>query len=225
MTPAVPTSGSSGPNRAVANAAYGRGQRIFELASIALFVPLAAWGLWRLLAAAQFHIVLVVLAAVPFAWLASDLFSGLAHWSLDTFGSTRTPFIGSALIRPFREHHADPEEMTRHDFVETHGSSCFGALPLLTVAAIVPLESWTEILLQAVLVFTGFGLLAANQCHKWAHMDESATPRLIRWAQRHWLILPREHQHLHHMPPYDSHFCVSNGWLNSTFDAVLRAWR
>jgi hypothetical protein len=207
------------------NAAYGRSQRLFELASIVLFLPLAAWGLWRLLAAAQLNFPLVVLVAVPFAWLASDLLSGLAHWSLDTFGSTRTPFIGSALIRPFREHHTDPEEMTRHDFVETHGSSCFGALPLLTAADLVPVDAWGEIFAQAVLLFTGLGLLATNQCHKWAHMDESATPRFIRWAQRRWLVLPREHHRLHHTPPYDSHFCVSNGWLNATFNALLRAWR
>jgi ubiquitin-conjugating enzyme E2 variant len=207
------------------NAAYGRSQRIFELASIALFVPLVAWGLWRLLAATQHHFLLVALLAIPAAWLASDLLSGLAHWSLDTFGNTRTPFIGSALIRPFREHHTHPEEMTRHDFVETHGSSCFGALPVLSAAAIVAVETWTGILAQAVLLFTGFGLLATNQCHKWAHMDESATPRFVRWAQRRWLVLPREHHRVHHTPPFDTHFCVSNGWLNSAFDAVLRAWR
>jgi ubiquitin-conjugating enzyme E2 variant len=115
--------------------------------------------------------------------------------------------------------------MTRHDFVETHGSSCFGALPVLSAAAIVAVETWTGILAQAVLLFTGFGLLATNQCHKWAHMDESATPRFVRWAQRRWLVLPREHHRVHHTPPFDTHFCVSNGWLNSAFDAVLRAWR
>jgi hypothetical protein len=115
--------------------------------------------------------------------------------------------------------------MTRHDFVETHGSSCFGALPVLSAAAIVAVETWTGILAQAVLFFTGLGLLATNQCHKWAHMDDSATPRFVRWAQRRWLVLPREHHRLHHTPPFDTHFCVSNGWLNSAFNAVLRAWR
>jgi ubiquitin-conjugating enzyme E2 variant len=56
-------------------------------------------------------------------------------------------------------------------------------------------------------------------------MHESATPRFVRWAQRRWLVLPREHHRVHHTPPFDTHFCVSNGWLNSAFDAVLRAWR
>lgn len=205
--------------------AYGRGQRAFEVASILLFVPLAGWGLWRLIEASQLNFFLVAVLVAPVAWIASDLVCGFVHFSLDTFGSVKTPVIGSSLIRPFREHHTDPEGMTRHDFVETHGSSCFGALPLLAGADFVPLDDWKDILVQASLLFTGLGLLATNQCHKWAHMHESATPRFARWLQRHWIILPREHHRLHHTPPFDTHFCVSNGWMNSAFNAILRAWR
>ena len=84
-------------------------------------------------------------------WLAADLLSGLAHWAFDSFGSASTPIIGKSFIRPFRAHHADPEEMTRHDFVETHGSSCLAALPLLAGASLLSVEAWTGILLQALL--------------------------------------------------------------------------
>ena len=207
------------------NAAYGRSQRLLEIASISLFALLAAWSLWRLLVATQFHVPAVALVAVPAGWLAADLMSGIAHWALDSFGSTSTPFIGNAFIRPFRAHHADPEEMSRHDFVETHGSSCFAAAPLLLGASVMPLDEPMAILGQAVLLFAALGVLATNQCHKWAHMDEAATPALVRWAQRRWLILPREHHRLHHTPPFATHFCVSNGWLNAPFNALLRAWR
>lgn len=207
------------------NAAYGRGQRLIELGAIALFVLLAASSLWRLVVATHLHIVAVVLVAAPSGWLAVDLLSGLAHWAFDSFGSTSTPVIGNAFIRPFRAHHADPEEMTRHDFVETHGASCFASLPFLAAASVMPLDAWTGILAQAVLLFTALGALFTNQCHKWAHMDEAATPKVVLWAQRRWLVLPREHHRLHHTPPFDSHFCMSSGWLNASFNAVLRAWR
>jgi Lipid desaturase domain len=193
-----------------------RRQRLLEYASIGAFALLAAWSAWRLADAAAW----VVLLAVPAGWLASDLLSGLLHWACDSFGSARTPLVGEAFIRPFREHHADPEEMTRHDFVETHGASCFAALPLLAAACWVP---WPGA--QALLLCTALGALATNQCHKWAHMEEGATPRLALWAQRRGLVLPREHHRRHHTPPFDTHFCMSSGWLNPAFDALRRAWR
>ena len=115
--------------------------------------------------------------------------------------------------------------MTRHDFVETHGSSCLAALPLLVLAAVAPLDAWAGVCAQAVLLSTALGVLATNQCHKWAHMEPAATPAFVRWAQRRWLILPREHHRLHHTPPFDTHFCMSSGWLNAPFNALLRAWR
>jgi ubiquitin-conjugating enzyme E2 variant len=207
------------------NTAYGRGQRLLELGSIALFALLSAWSLWRLFAATRLCFPAVALVAALAGWVASDLLSGLAHWAFDSFGSASTPIIGKSFIRPFRAHHADPEEMTRHDFVETHGASCFAALPLLAAASALPVDGWTQIFAQAASLFTALGALATNQCHKWAHMDESATPRLVRWAQ-HWrLVLPREHHRLHHTPPFDTHFCMSNGWLNASLNSLLRAWR
>jgi ubiquitin-conjugating enzyme E2 variant len=205
--------------------AYGRGQRLLEYFAIALFALLAAWSLWRLAGATGWAFPAVALLAVPAGWLASDLLSGLVHWACDTFGSASTPLIGKALIRAFRAHHADPEEMTRHDFVETHGASCLAALPLLAAALFVPVVSWPGFLAQALLIFTALGALATNQCHKWAHMEELEAPRFVRWAQRRGLILPREHHRLHHTPPFDSHFCMSCGWLNAPFNALLRAWR
>jgi ubiquitin-conjugating enzyme E2 variant len=200
--------------------AYGRGQRALEYAAIALFALLALWGLARLAAAAGWALPALVLAAAPLAWLASDLLSGLLHWACDSFGSAGTPLIGRAFIAPFRAHHADPEGMTRHDFVETHGASCLAALPLLVAALLVPPG-----FAQALLLLTALGALATNQCHKWAHMAEGATPRVVHWLQRRRIVLPREEHRRHHTAPFDTHFCMSCGWLNGSFDRLLRAWR
>jgi len=204
---------------------YGRGQRLLECASIALFALLAAWGLWRLALASGTWLPLVVLVAAPCGWAASDLLSGLLHYSLDTWGSVKTPVIGSAFIRPFREHHVEPGAMACHDFVETNGSSCFAALPLLAAAGSIPLDSMLPVLLQSVLLFIALGALATNQCHKWAHMDEAATPRLVRLAQRWRLVLPREQHRLHHTPPFDTHFCISCGLLNPVLDFFVKAFK
>jgi TMEM189-like protein len=110
-------------------------------------------------------------------------------------------------------------------FIETNGASCLACLPVLAAACLMPLESTPSMLLQALLLFICLGALATNQCHKWAHMDASDTPHWVRWAQRRGLVLPREHHRLHHTAPFDTHFCMSSGWLNAPLNALLRAWR
>lgn len=204
---------------------YNPRQRLLDGSAIGLFALLAAFSLWRLFAATGPTFPVVVLVALPCGWLAADLLSGLLHFTFDTVGSVETPLVGNAFIRPFREHHVDPRAMTRHDFVETNGASCLACLPVLAATSYAPLESTPWILFQAFLLFVALGAFATNQCHKWAHMEAAATPALARWAQRCHLILPREHHQLHHTAPFDSHFCMSCGWLNPMFNAVLRLWR
>ena len=88
----------------------------------------------------------------------------------------------------------------------------------------MPLDSGYWIAAQSFMLFTALGVLATNQCHKWAHMGERA-PAAARWAQRAGIVLSPEHHMLHHTAPFDSHFCTSNGWLNAYLNRVLRAWR
>jgi hypothetical protein len=147
-------------------------------------------------------------------WLLADLFSGLVHWALDTYGSVRTPVVGPAIIRPFREHHADPQGMTRHDFFEVNGSSCLGCLPLLV------LSLFLEGFWHALLISTCIGILFTNQCHKWAHMDRP--PAFVRALQKLRLVLRADEHRLHHTPPYNSHFCTANGWLNGPLNRLLK---
>jgi ubiquitin-conjugating enzyme E2 variant len=185
--------------------------RAVEYASIAAFLVLAAAQLARL--EPGWYLPAAALAA----WLAADLMSGLVHWALDSFGSARTPLVGAAFIRPFREHHADARAITRHDFVETNGASCLGALPLLLGAGAAPAGP-----MHAFLVFTALGALAANQCHKWAHADAEQLPAVIRGMQRLCLILPPAQHSRHHAPPFDRDYCTASGWLNGLLNAVLR---
>ena len=207
------------------NARDTKSQRLLERGAIFLFALLTLCSVWRLAVAAGWSFFPVLLLAAPIGWLASDLLSGLLHWAFDSWGSVNTPLIGNAFIRPFREHHVDPQAMTRHDFVETHGASCLAVLPLLAATSLAPLESVAAFFAQALLLSIALGALATNQCHKWAHMDQGSTPAAVRWAQRCRLVLPRWQHELHHTPPFDSHFCVSSGWFNAPLNALLRAWR
>lgn len=207
------------------NGGYDVARRALNLGSITAFAVLAAWASWRLVAQTQWLFLAVLIFAVPAGWFAADLLSGVSHWVLDSFGSARTPLLGPLLIRPFREHHDDPVAVTRLDWVAMNGTTCLIALPFLAAACVLTLEAWPSILGQALLLFMSLGALLANQCHKWLHMDESATPAAVRWAQANGLMLPREHHRRHHTPPFDSHFCMSSGWLNAFLDGLLKRRR
>lgn len=188
--------------------------RAVEAISVLLFFVLAIVNAFFLAAPNWF------LPVAAFAgWLLADLLSGLAHWAGDTFGSARTPVLGPALIRPFREHHADPREMTRHDFIEVNGASCLGCLPILIVLIFFSNNPF----IHSILIFLCLGILLANQCHKWAHTE--VPPIFVKTLQRLRLILRASEHRLHHRPPYNSHFCTASGWMNRPLDALLRAWR
>lgn len=198
---------------------YTLQQRRIEVIAIALFAVLAVWSLWRLGSADEARVGLIV-AAAACGWLAADFFSGLVHWCFDTRGSLRTPWLGPRFIRPFREHHVDPQSITRHDFVETNGASCIAAVPVLLATALMPLSTPGWQFAQAVLAFTALGVLLTNQCHKWAHADPADVPWAAALAQRLGLILRPRHHLRHHAWPFDSHFCTASGWLNRPLQAV-----
>jgi len=191
--------------------------RLIEVAAVWGYGLLASWNLARLVAEVESAGQCVLVAACALmAWIAADFMSGFAHWAFDTWGSVHTPFLGPRFIRPFREHHVDPLAITRHDFIETNGASCIAALPVLIAAAFVPVEE--SLATQALLLFLAFGILLANQCHKWAHSDPSRRGPLVRLAQRVRLVLSPDHHRFHHVAPFDSHFCAASGWLNYVLD-------
>ena len=79
----------------------------------------------------------IVVAASLSAVFFSDLLSGVVHWALDRYGSEEVPVIGPGFIKPFRDHHTDPQGICGHDFVETNGNACIACIPLLSVGLIL----------------------------------------------------------------------------------------
>jgi plasmanylethanolamine desaturase len=158
----------------------------------------------------------MVLAALG-GYLAADFTSGLVHWLFDTWGSPRTPVVGATFITPFRIHHVDPKDITRHGFIATNGHNCLVSVPVMAGSLLLPREAWSTMALAFLLTLC-LGVFATNQFHKWAHED--AVHPIIGWLQRRSLILSREHHELHHVQPYSRHYCITTGWLNRPLEVV-----
>ena len=154
------------------------------------------------------------LLAAAVGWLAADFASGLVHWFADTFFEEDTPWIGPLLIQPFREHHRDPQAMTRHGFLELSGNSCLGAVPLLALGCAWPLAVWGN----AALAVFAVAVLATNLAHGWAHADHP--PWLARRLQACGVLLSAAAHAAHHTPGHRGAYCVMNGWANRWLDGV-----
>lgn len=150
---------------------------------------------------------------IPAGLLLADLISGIVHWLADSFGSPTTPYVGPAFIQPFREHHSDPQGITRHDFIELNGNSALVVIPALVAAFWLPAFVTPGILAMA------FGLLFTNTIHRWAHMDRP--PRWVAVLQSARLILSRGHHGIHHAPPHANHYCIFAGWTSGLLDVCV----
>jgi len=171
--------------------------------------------------------------ALPTGYLAADLVSGVIHWVADSFFDETTPLIGSLLIQPFREHHRDPEGITRHGFFEAAGNSCLVTLPPLAAlwlwGATGGPAGIVAIFGLAVALCAALGVFATNLIHRSAHVPEANQRASIAALQRCGLILSAGHHAQHHQGANDCAYCVTCGWLNPLLDRFdvfgrLAAW-
>jgi ubiquitin-conjugating enzyme E2 variant len=196
---------------------YSRAVRRFEIASIVVYAAVMIWlasGLVPLTAEYPW----LMASAFMFGLVMADFVSGVVHWLADTWGSPDMPVIGQALIRPFREHHVDQKEITRHDFIETNGNNCFISIAPAVGGALVPLTGARNIFVATTIFSVTLWVLFTNQFHKWAHLDDP--PRWIQVLQRLNLVLPRDHHAVHHAAPFAKYYCITVGWLNEPLHRV-----
>ena len=206
---------------------YMKANRIFDV--LTTIVGIAVIGGWSYTLLPRFDRtdVIGMLLALIIGVFAADLGSGFVHWMADTWGTVDVPYIGKALIRPFREHHVDPTAITRHDFFETNGSNFMLVIPVALWytynCATADIETLKinirlELFMYSLAIFTMF----TNQIHKWSHMHYGL-PKIAEWLQRFHLILPQKHHRVHHVSPHETYFCITTGWLNYPLEK-LRFW-
>jgi plasmanylethanolamine desaturase len=207
---------------------YTKGHRVYEWSCIALAFTSASALAFNAVHAFQEGRTAWTPSAwlsLPLAFLFADAVSGLVHWGFDTFGDENTFLVGQLAIRTFREHHHDPEAMTKHDWVETNGHNIGLAIVLSALGA------WyaRAVAVDGVVVFFAlscFVVSVTSQIHKWAHLaaSESLRMHVPRWVQRLQamrIILPPQSHAVHHHAPHKSHYCIATGWLNRPVQILL----
>lgn len=185
----------------------------FSAASVALSVEIFQ-------GAANFGYIWVLPFTVIAAYAAADFISGFVHFLADNFGSPETPLFGKAFVLPFREHHTDPKGILRHPFLIANGNNCLVALPpLLAVLYFVPVsDSLGGYLFGAFFLSFSIAIFLTNQFHKWAHTD--SPPQAVKWLQDRGIILSKEHHDIHHVSPFDTHYCITTGWWNQFLQRI-----
>jgi len=156
-----------------------------------------------------------VLALLVTGYFVTDFISGFVHWAGDTLGSETMPILGPGFVKPFRFHHVDPKDITRHDFIETNGNNCIlSVLLMLHVAILMPSKAGFFFYYGALMFSIALFTLGTNQFHKWAHADPEALHAIVRGLQRTGLILSPDHHTTHHTAPFETYYCITHGMLN-----------
>ncbi len=158
----------------------------------------------------------------PFAVLAgfilADFASGVVHWFADTWGSETMPLLGRRLLRPFRVHHVNPDDLLVRNVIDTNGDVATVVIPFLIPGLFLPLESAVGRAAMVVLAAMSVAALPTNQVHQWAHMPQP--PKWVRQLQDWRVILSRREHLKHHDAPYATHYCIALGWCNSPLSAI-----
>lgn len=150
-----------------------------------------------------------------------DWFSGLVHWTYDTWFDEHIPgFQRSVSIA--REHHVLPYHIVGYAFRDHVSYSSWPAFAFvgpigmaLSVWAPFTLVTYLGVMLCTLVCL---GMLFGSHCHLLGH--QPARSRLIRFLQRtHFLITPAYHR-VHHGGNHDTRYAVVNGWSNMICDRI-----
>eukprot|EP01038_Epipyxis_sp_PR26KG_P006762 gene6762-9264_t len=142
-----------------------------------------------------------------------DLATGIFHWSVDNYGSIKTPIFGS-VCAAFQGHHSTPWTITFRPFANNVFKIAYATVPaLLLLMLSKPLP-----LIQ--LFFTLFinWWLISQEFHKYSHMQMKNIPPLMKFLQDKNIILSRKEHGLHHNSPFEGHYCILTGVCNSFLD-------
>lgn len=126
-----------------------------------------------------------LITAIYLSIFFGDIGTGIFHWSVDNYGSLRTPIFGSVCVA-FQGHHLTPWTITFRSFVNNVYKIAFGTLPALLLSAVLPMSPFLRIFF---VLFINWWMIS-QEFHKYAHMRE--VPPTIKFLQDKGIILSRK---------------------------------
>jgi len=169
----------------------------------------------------------ILLLLVISGMASADFFSGILHWTFDTWGSSEIPFWGEYVVKSFREHHTKPHLILKRNWIESNGVPII-VVVLVHVVYSLLFEEWVLSILgsvhTSVFLFCFYLMMSmSNEIHKLCHYPKECgyfveTLRLFK-------IIPSRMDHKkHHTYPFDDNYCLSTGWMNPIL-RKLNFWR
>ncbi len=156
--------------------------------------------------------VVPIVGAIIASVVLGDIGTGVFHWSVDNYGSLKTPVVGS-ICHAFQGHHDTPWTITFRSMANNLYKVAYGCAPSLLLLCTLPNVSPLPRLFFAL--FINWWLLS-QELHKYSHMK--TTPPFVKRLMDTGLILSKKEHGLHHKPPYDSNYCILTGHNNKWMD-------
>ena len=156
-----------------------------------------------------------ILATIYASVVVGDFGTGVFHWSVDNYGSLKTPVVG-AICHAFQGHHDTPWTITFRSFANNVFKIVFGcATPLLLLTAAPNVDPYARLFLS---LFINWWLVS-QELHKFSHMKK--TPPLVKRFMDMGLILSKKQHGKHHTPPFNTNYCILTGQNNKWMDDSL----
>lgn len=147
------------------------------------------------------------------AYVAADLGTGIYHWSIDNYGSPKTPFFGSQ-IKGFLGHHDRPWLITKVPVADNLHQA---AAPVAVILFPISVLSGNPVMLMFLGVF-GVSVIFSQQFHAWSHTPKAQLPAVVVALQDGGIILRRGDHAAHHRAPFNSNYCIVSGVCNRVLD-------
>lgn len=142
-----------------------------------------------------------------------DFATGVFHWSVDNYGSIKTPIFGPVCVA-FQGHHDTPWTITFRSFANNVYKICYATIGFLSFLMIVNPGPLTRIFFT---LFINWWMLS-QEFHKMAHMK--VTPPRWKFLQDKKIILSKKEHGLHHTSPFEGHYCILTGICNPILDST-----